>query len=106
MISLNTLNQINDIMTILNNTRKAIAKQQSDKSFDQLVQQAENKITVQTPAQTVQQTAILPSKPQYNSMFDTLCCVDDCNKPAKVWIDHKPYCKEHSPESRIATEED
>lgn len=106
MISLNTLNQINDIMTILNNTRKAIAKQQSDKSFDQLVQQAENKITVQTPAQTVQQTTILPSKPQYNSMLDTLCCVDDCNKPAKVWIDRKPYCKEHSPESRITTEED
>ena len=93
-------------MTILNNTRKAIAKQQSDKSFDQLVQQAENKITVQTPAQTVQQAIILPSKPQYNSMFDTLCCVDDCNKQAKVWIDRKPYCKEHNPENRIATEED
>ena len=93
-------------MTILNNTRKAIAKQQSDKSFDQLVQQAENKITAQTPAQTVQQAIILPSKPQYNSMFDTLCCVDDCNKQAKVWIDRKPYCKEHNPENRIATEED
>ena len=106
MISLNTLNQINDIMTILNNTRKAIAKQQSDKPFDQLVQQAENKITAQTPAQTVQQAIILPSKSQYNSMFDTLCCVDDCNKQAKVWIDRKPYCKEHNPENRIATEED
>ena len=106
MISLNTLNQINDIMTILNNTRKAISKQQLDKSFDQQVQQAENKVTVQTPAQTVQQTTILPSKSQYNSMFDTLCCVDDCNKQAKVWIDRKPYCKEHSPENRIATEED
>lgn len=106
MISLNTLNQINDIMTILNNTRKAITKQQLDKSFDQQVQYAENKITVHTPTQTVQQTTILPSKPQYNSMFDTLCCVDGCNKQAKVWIDRKPYCKEHNPENRIATEED
>lgn len=106
MISLNTLNQINDIMTILNNTRKVVSKPKTDKSFDQQVQRAENQITVQTPAQTVQQTVILPSKPQYNSMLDTLCCVDGCNKPAKVWIDRKPYCKEHNPENRIATEED
>lgn len=106
MISLNTLNQINDIMTVLSNTRKAVSKPQTGKSFDQQVQRAESQITVQTPAQTVQQTTILPSKPQYNSMFDTLCCVDDCNKQAKVWIDRKPYCKEHNPENRIATEED
>lgn len=106
MISLNTINQINDIMTILNNTRKAVSKHQTDKSFDQQVQRAENQITVQTPTQTVQQTVILPSKSQYNSMFDTLCCVDGCNKLAKVWINRKPYCKEHNPESRIATEED
>lgn len=106
MISLNTLNQINDIMTVLSNTRKTIAKQRSDKPFDQQVQQAESQITVQTPAQTVQQTTILPSKLQYNSMLDTLCCVDGCNKPAKIWIDRKPYCKEHNPENRITTEED
>ena len=106
MISLNTLNQINDIMTILNNTRKAVSKPQSGKSFDQHVKQAENQATVQTPAQTVQQTTILPSKSQYSSMFDTLCCVDGCSKPAKVWIDRKSYCKEHSPDNRIATEED
>lgn len=106
MINLNTLNQINDIMTVLSNTRKAVSKPQTDKSFDRQVQRAESQITVQTPAQTVQQTNILPSKPQYNSMFDTLCCVDGCNKQAKVWIDRKPYCKEHNPENRIATEED
>ena len=106
MISLNTINQINDIMTILNNTRKVVSKPQPGKSFDQQVQQAENQITVQTPAQTVQQTTILPSKQQYHSMFDTLCCVDGCNNPAKVWIDRKPYCKEHNPDNRIATEED
>ena len=93
-------------MTILNNIRKAVSKHQTDKSFDQQVKQAGNQITVHTPAQTVQQTTILPSKPQYNSMFDALCCVDGCNKPAKVWINRKPYCKEHNPESRIATEED
>lgn len=106
MISLNTLNQINDIMTVLSNTRKAVSKPQTDKSFDQQVQRAESQITVQTPTQTVQQAIITPSKPQYNSMFDTLCCADGCNKQAKVWIDRKPYCKEHSPENRIATEED
>lgn len=56
MISLNTLNQINDIMTILNNTRKAVHKPQTGNNFVQTIQQT----AVQTPAQTVQQTVVNP----------------------------------------------
>lgn len=102
MISLNTLNQINDIMTILNNTRKVVHKPQSGGNFAQAIQQA----TVQTPAQTVQQTTVLPSKPQYHNMFNDMCCVDGCNSSAVIWVKGKPYCKEHDPDSRVDTEED
>lgn len=102
MINLNTLSQINDIMTVLNNTKKAIQKPQSGNSFAQVMQQ----VQVQTPAQTIQQTTVLPSEPQYHSMFNDICCVDSCNKPAMLWIKGKPYCKEHDPDNRINTEED
>lgn len=103
MISINTINQINDIMTILNNTRKAITKpQQKDNGFRKEIQQ----VTVQTPAQTVQQTTIMPSAISRSNIYDDFCCVKGCNKPAVLWVGNKPYCKEHDPESRIATEED
>lgn len=102
MISLNTLNQINDIVTVLNNTKKAIQKPQSDGSFAQTLQQ----IQVQTPAQTVQQTTVSPSKPQEHSMFSDTCCVDGCNNSAVLWIKGKPYCKEHDPDNRVDTEEE
>ena len=106
MINLNTINQINDIMTILNNTRKAVSKHQTDKSFDQQVQRAENQITVQTPAQIVQQTTVLPSAMSRSDMYDDTCCVKGCNKPAVLWVNNKHYCKEHDPANRIDTEED
>lgn len=106
MINFNTINQINDIMTILNNTRKAVNKPQSGNSFEQAIQQANTQGTVQTPAQTVQQTTVLPSNQLYQSMLNDLCCVDGCNKPARLWIKGIPYCKEHDPNNRIATEEE
>lgn len=84
MISLNTLNQINDIMTILNNTRKAIAKPQGDKSFTQTMQQT----TVQTPAQTVKQTVVNPdatSKP---------AVVKKCLYCGKDITGDMPFCDE------------
>lgn len=102
MISLNTLNQINDIMTILNNTKKAVQKPQSDGSFAQTLQQ----VQIQTPAQTVQQTTILPSKTQDRKVYNDACCVDGCNNSAVLWIKGRPYCKEHDPDNRIDTEED
>ena len=102
MLSINTLNDINNIMTILNNTRKAVHKPQSGNSFTQAIQQ----VQVQTPAQTVQQTTVLPSKPQMRSMFNDLCCVDGCNNAAVLWFKGKPYCKEHDPDNRVDTEED
>lgn len=99
MISLNTLNQINDIMTILNNTAKKSQKAQPKNSFAQTMQQ----VTVQTPAQTVQQMTIKPSMLQSRFMND-LCCV--CEKaPAVTWVNGKPYCKECKPDSRVDTEE-
>ena len=106
MINLNTINQINDIMTILNNTRKAISKSQADSAFDKQLQQTTEQTTVQTPDQIVQQTTILPSAMSHNDMYDDTCCVKGCNKPAVLWINNKHYCKEHGPANRIDTEED
>ena len=106
MINLNTINQINDIMTILNNTRKAMSKPQADSAFDKQLQQTTEQTTVQTPAQTVQQTTILPSAMSHSDMYDDTCCVKGCNKPAVLWINNKHYCKEHDPANRIDTEED
>lgn len=104
MININTLNQIKDIMTILNNTKKAVQKPQSDNSFAQALQQAQAQI--QTPAQTIQQATVLLSEPQCYNMLNDTCCVDGCNNPAMVWIKGKSYCKEHDPDNRINTEED
>ena len=90
MINLNTINQINDIMTILNNTRKAMSKPQADSAFDK----------------QLQQTTVLPSAMSRSDMYDDTCCVKGCNKPAVLWINNKHYCKEHDPANRIDTEED
>lgn len=82
MISLNTINQINDIMTVLNNTRKAINKPQSGESFAQTLQQ----VQVQTPAQTAQQTIVKPdvdSKP---------VVVKKCKYCGKDVTGGKPFC--------------
>ena len=54
MINLNTINQINDIMTILNNTRKAISRSQVDSAFDKQLHQTAEQTTVQTPAQILE----------------------------------------------------
>ena len=103
MISLNTINQINDIITILNNTRKVTSKPQSnDSDFIQKLQQN----VIQTPAQTVQQATVLPSIKYYSNMYNDTCCVKGCNKPAVLWVKNMPYCKEHDPANRINTEED
>lgn len=106
MINLNTINQINDIMTILNNTRKTISRSQADSAFDKQLQQTTEQATIQTPAQVVQQTTVLPSTMSRNDMYDDTCCVKGCNKPAVLWINNKHYCKEHDPANRIDTEED
>lgn len=106
MINLNTINQINDIMTILNNTRKAVSKSQVGNAFDKQLQQTTEQTAVQTPTQTVQQTTVLPSIMSRNDMYDNTCCVKGCNKPAVLWINNKHYCKEHDPANRIDTEED
>ena len=106
MINLNTINQINDIMTILNNTRKAVSKPQADSAFDKQLQQITEQTTVQTPTQVVQQTTVLPSTVPRIDMYDDTCCVKGCNKPAVLWINNKRYCKEHDPANRIDTEED
>lgn len=106
MINLNTINQINDIMTILNNTRKAISRSQADSAFDKQLHQPAEQTTIQTPAQVVQQTTVLPSAMSRSDMYDDTCCVKGCNKPAVVWLNNKHYCKEHDPANRIDTEED
>ena len=106
MISLNTLNQINDIMTILNNTRKVVSKSQVGNAFDKQLQQTTEQTAVQTPTQTVQQATVLPSIMSRNDMYDNTCCVKGCNKPAVLWINNKHYCKEHDPANRVDTEED
>lgn len=83
MISLNTLNQINDIMTILNNTKKAMTKSQGG-NFAQAMQQT----TVQTPAQTVQQTIV---KPDANSKP---VVVKKCRYCGKDVTGDMPFCDE------------
>lgn len=105
MISLNTINQIEDIMTILNNTRKAVTKSQPGKSYDQVAQETAEQTVVQTPDHVVKQTVVKPAK--LDGMFSNgTCCVKGCNKPAVLWIKSIPYCKEHDPDNRINTEED
>lgn len=105
MISLNTINQIENIMTILDNTRKAVAKSQSGKSYDQVAQEVVEYTAVQTPNSIVKQTTVAPAK--LDGMFsNNTCCVKGCNKPAVLWVNSIPYCKEHDPTSRINTEED
>ena len=106
MININTINQINDIMTILNNTRKAISRSQADSAFDKQLQQTTEQNTIQTPAQTVQQMTVVPDTTPRNYIYDDTCCVKGCNKPAVLWINNKHYCKEHDPANRINTEED
>lgn len=92
-------------MTILNNTRRSVAKPQSGKSYDQVVQEAVEHTAVQTPDHTVKQTTVAPAK--LDGMFsNSTCCVKGCNKPAVLWVKNIPYCKEHDPTSRINTEED
>lgn len=90
MISLNTLQQISDIMTVLNNTKKAIAKpSQSKQSFASIIAQ-------QSANDPVKQSAIVQTtvKPDLRPRaFNDLCCM--CDKPAVTWINGKPYCKEH-----------
>ena len=107
MINFDTTNKIKDIMTILNNTRKIAHKSQQCSNFDnELQQDTVQQTTVQTPAQIVQQTTVIPSMSRFSSMFDRTCCVSGCGKPATLWIKGKPYCKEHDPDNRIDTEED
>lgn len=105
MISLNTINQIEDIMTILNNTRKAVSKPHAGKSYEQVAQEAVEQTVVQTPDRIVKQTTVKPAK--LDGMFsNSTCYVKGCNKPAVLWIKNIPYCKEHDPTNRINTEED
>ena len=88
MINLNTINQINDIMTILNNTRKAVSKSQADSAFDKQLQQTTEQTTVQTPAQTVQQMTV---KPDVNSKPTIVKKCKYCNKDVTGDI---PFCDE------------
>ena len=88
MISLNTINQINDIMTILSNTRKALTKPQSDKSYAQVAQDAAEQATVQTPAQTVQQMTV---KPNVNRKPIVVKKCKYCNKDVTGDV---PFCDE------------
>lgn len=88
MIDINTINQINDIMTILNNTRKAMSKPQSDSTFDKQLQQAAEQTTVQTPAQTVQQLTV---KPDVNSKSTVVKKCKYCNKDVTGDL---PFCDE------------
>ena len=105
MISLNTINQIEDIMTILNNTRKTVTKPQLGKSYDQVAQEVVEQQSVQMPDRIVKRTTITPAK--LDGMFsNSTCCVNGCNKPAVLWVKNIPYCKEHDPDNRINTEED
>ena len=105
MINLNTINQINDIMTILNNTRKSVAKSQTNSAFDKQLQQTTEQTTVQTPNSIIKQTTVVPAK--LDGMFsNSTCCVKGCNKPAVLWVKNIPYCKEHDPTNRINTEEE
>lgn len=85
MISLNAINQINDIITVLNNTRKALNKSQSnDSGFTQELQQT----TVQTPTQTVQQMTI---KPDVNRKPTAVKKCKYCNKDVAGDV---PFCDE------------
>ena len=84
MISLNALDQINDIITILDNTRKAVHKPQSSGNFTQDMQQA----IAQTPAQIVQQTIV---KPDANSKS---AIVKKCLYCGKDVTGDMPFCDE------------
>ena len=89
MISLNTINQINDIMTILSNTRKALTKPQQGSNLDnELQQDTVQQTTVQTPAQTVQQMTV---KPNVNRKPIVVKKCKYCNKDVTGDV---PFCDE------------
>lgn len=95
MISLSTLQQINDIMTVLNNTKKALDKPKQ--SFTAMVAEAANKSPDPVKQAAVVQTTVKPDiRPR---AFNDLCCM--CDNPAVTWINGKPYCKEHKPEETV-----
>lgn len=99
MISLDTINQINQIMTVLNNT-KAKLNNAKGGNFAQALQQT----TVQTPAQTVQQTMIKPNVDYSHSpLFSKMvCCI--CGKPGTHEDKGKWYCKDHNANTVIGVE--
>ena len=85
MINFNTINQIHDIMTVLNNTKKAVSKEQTP-SFNEMVIQASMTPTKQSE---VVQTTVTPETKIHNS---NICY--KCGKPGKYFLNGVWVCEE------------
>ena len=89
MISLDTINQINDIMRVLNNTKSKLnGTKPKGQSFSEMVIQAQNNPVKHAE---IAQTIVKPDIKL--STFDTSCCV--CGEPGKYMIKGRWYCEEH-----------
>ena len=88
MISLDTLQKINDIVTILNNTRKQVSGvHKPNQSFQQMIN---SNTTVDPIKQSeIAKTTIMPDR----KPIDTSCVI--CGKPGKYMIGGSWRCEEH-----------
>lgn len=89
-MTIDTLRQLNDLMTVLNNTKAKLDKGKVDKpdlSFNELLtRQVEDPVKQSSITQTI-------IKPMLQlSIIDTSC--SKCGKPGKYMLRGKWYCKE------------
>ena len=89
-MNIDTLRQLNDLMTVLNNTKAKLDKSKVDKpdlSFNELLtRQVEDPVKQSSITQTI-------IKPMLQlSTIDTSC--SKCGKPGKYMLRGKWYCKE------------
>lgn len=89
-MNIDTLRQLNDLMTVLNNTKAKLGKNKVDKpdlSFNELLtKQAESPVKQSAITQTIIKPVL-----QFSSI-DTSC--SKCGKPGKYMLRGKWYCEE------------
>lgn len=92
-MTIDTLRQLNDLMTVLNNTKAKLDKNKADKSdktgldFSEiLAKQIEDPVKQSAVTQTVIKPVL------HLNVMDTSC--SKCGKPGKYMIRGRWYCKE------------
>ena len=89
-MNIDTLRQLNDLMTVLNNTKAKLDKSKVDKpdlSFNELLTRQ-----VEDPVKQSSSTPTIIKPMLQLSTIDTSC--SKCGKPGKYMLRGKWYCKE------------